>query len=144
MTDLAEYADPQLLEDPRTAVLVLQTAEFSDDAETLDGLARSGVTFDVMLKIARNPATAEHTLEYLIDADQRGLTFPITRRTDVSEDFIDRIAHRLTDRTAIYQASSAPQANGATLRYLADHPDAPASTVEMVAQRLHVDPATAA
>lgn len=144
MTDLAEYADPQLLENPRTAVLVLQTAEFSDDAETLDGLARSGVTFDVMLKIARNPATAEHTLEHLIDADQRGLTFPITRRTDVSEDFIDRIARRLTDRTAIYQASSAPQANGATLRYLAGHHDAPASTVEMVAQRLHVDPATAA
>jgi len=136
MVDLAQHADPQLLDDPRTALLVLQAAEFSDDAETLDGLARSGVTVEVMLKIARNPATAEHTLEYLIDADQRGLTYPITRRTDVSEGFIDRIARRLSDRTAIYQASSAPRAAEATLRYLADRPDAPVSTAEMVAKRV--------
>src|SRR5690625_5974110 len=64
---------------------------------------RSGVTLEVLRKIARNPATAEHTLEYLIDVDERGLIFPVTRRTDVSEEFIDRIARRLTDRTAIYR-----------------------------------------
>lgn len=144
IADLAEYADPQLLEQPRTVSMVLYAAEFSDDAEVLDGLARSEVTFEVLLKIARNPAVAECTLEHLIDVDQRGLTFPVTRRTDVSEDFIDRIAHRLTDRTAIYQASSAPRAGDETLRYLAERPDAPASTAEMVAQRLHAGPATAA
>ena len=144
MADLAEYADPQLLEHPRTVPMVLYAAEFSDDAEVLDGLARAEVTFEVMLKIARNPATAEHTMEHLIEVDERGLTFPVTRRTDVSEAFIDRIAHRLTDRTAIYQVSSAPQAAEDTLRYLADRPDAPASTAEVVSERLSADRTAAA
>lgn len=136
MTDLAEYADPHLLEDPRTVPLVLRAAEFSDDAETLDGLARSGVTSEVLRKIAHNPATAERTLEYLVELDQRWLTYPVTRRADVSEGFIDRIARRLTDRTAIFHASSAPRASEETLRFLAAHPSAPAATVEQVAERL--------
>ena len=144
MTDFAQYADPQLLDDPRTTLLVLRAAEFSDDAETLDGLARSGVTLEVLRKIARNPATAEHTLEYLIDVDERGLIFPVTRRTDVSEEFIDRIARRLTDRTAIYRASSAPQAAEETLRYLADRPDAPVLTADVVSERLSASRSTAA
>lgn len=76
MTDLAEYANPQLLENPRTVPLVLRAAEFSDDPETLDGLARSGVTSEVLRKISHNPATAEHTLEYLVELDQRWLTYP--------------------------------------------------------------------
>src|SRR5690625_1834278 len=105
---------------------------------------RSGVTLEVLRKIARNPATAEHTLEYLIDVDERGLIFPVTRRTDVSEEFIDRIARRLTDRTAIYRASSAPQAAEETLRYLADRPDAPVLTAEVVSERLSASRSTAA
>lgn len=136
MADLAEYADPQLLENARTVPLVLRAAEFSDDAEVLDGLARSGVTFHVLLKIARNSVTAEHTLEYLIEHDERWLTYPATRRTDVSEGFIDRIARRLTDRMAIFHASSAPRASDEILRYLAGHPSAPPATAEQVAERL--------
>ncbi|MDN5898950.1 MAG: hypothetical protein L0H74_02670 [Brachybacterium sp.] len=136
MANLAEYADPQLLEDPRTVLLVLRAAEFSDDAETLDGLARSGVTSEVLRKIAHNPAAAEHTLEHLVDLDQRWMTYPVTRRTDVSEGFIDRIARRLTDRIAIFHASSAPRASDETLRYLAGHPSAPPATAEQVAERL--------
>lgn len=136
MADFAQHADPQLLDDPRTTQLVLRAAEFSDDAETIDGLARSGVTPDVLRKIARNPATSEHTLEYLIDIDQRWLTYPATRRDDLSTELIDRIARRLTDRNAIYHLASAPSASPATLRYLAEHPSAPAATREMVANRL--------
>lgn len=136
MANLAEYADPQLLEDPRTVLLVLRAAEFSDDAETLDGLARSGVTSEVLRKIARNPAASEHTLEYLIDIDQRWLTYPATRRADLSADLIDRIARRLTDRNAIFHLASAPSASPDTLRYLADHPWAPAATREMVNEQL--------
>ena len=136
MANLAEYADPQLLEDPRTVLLVLRAAEFSDDAETLDGLARSGVTSEVLRKIAHNPAAAEHTLEHLVDLDQRWMTYPVTRRTDVSEGFIDRIARRLTDRIAIFHASSAPRASDETLRDLAGHPSAPPATAEQVAERL--------
>src|SRR5699024_8154102 len=116
--------------------LVLTAAEFSDDAETIDGLARSNVTAGVLRKIARNPATAGHTLEYLIDIDQRSMTYPVTRRTDVTAGFIDRIARRLTDRTAIYHASSAACASEETLRYLAAHPSAPPATAEQVAERL--------
>src|SRR5699024_4632540 len=96
MADRAAYAGPRLLDGPRTAHLVLTAAEFSDDAETIDGLARSNVTAGVLRKIARNPATAGHTLEYLIDIDQRSMTYPVTRRTDVTAGFIDRIARRLT------------------------------------------------
>jgi len=140
MTSLAQHADPHLLDDPRTAPLVLRTAEFSDDAETLDGLARSEVTGEVLRKIAHNPATAEHTLEYLIDLDQRWLTYPVTRRHDLSPEFIDRIARRLTDRNAIFHASSAPNAAPETLRFLAKHPAAPPATAETVAQRLGARP----
>ncbi|MDN5688694.1 MAG: hypothetical protein L0G94_18745 [Brachybacterium sp.] len=136
MTDLADYADPQLLEDPRTVLLVLRAAEFSDDADVLDNLARCGVTSEVLRKIAHNPATTEHTLEHLIDLDQRWMTYPVTRRTDLTAKFIDRIARRLTDRTAIFHASSAPQASDETLRYLAEHPSAPPATAEQVAERL--------
>lgn len=136
MTDLAQHADPHLLDDPCTASLVLRTAEFNDDAETLDGLARSEVTGEVLRKIAHNPATAEHTLEYLIDLDQRWLTYPVTRRADLSPEFIDRIARRLTDRNAIFHASSAPNAAPETLRYLAEHPSAPRATLETVTERI--------
>lgn len=136
MADLAEYADSQLLEDLRTVPLVLRAAESSDDAEVLDDLARCGVTSEVLRKVAHNPATAEHTLEYLIDLDQRWMTYPVTRRTDLTAEFIDRIARRLTDRTAIFHASSAPRASDETLRYLAGHPSAPPATAEQVAERL--------
>lgn len=139
MTDLAQHADPHLLDDPRTALLVLRTAEFSDDAQVLDGLARSKVTSGVLRKIAHNPATAEHTLEHLIDLDQRWLTYPVTRRHDLSPEFIDRIARRLTDRNAIFQASSAPNAAPETLRYLAAHPSAPPATLETVTSRIGVE-----
>jgi len=136
MTDLAQHADPHLFDDPRTVALVLRTAAFSTDAETLDGLARSAVTSEVLRKIAHNPAASEHTLEYLIDLDERWLTYPVTRRADLSPAFIDRIARRLTDRNAIFHASSAPNAAPETLRYLASHPSAPAATRETVARRL--------
>lgn len=140
MTDLAQHADPQLLDDPRTVALVLRTAAFSTDAETLDGLARSEVTGEVLRKIAHNPATTEATLEYLIELDQRWLTYPVTRRDDLSPGFIDRIARRLTDRNALFHASSAQNAAPATLRYLAAHPSAPAATRETVARRLGEQP----
>jgi len=136
MSDLADYADPHLLESHRTIHLVLQCAVFSDDAEVLDGLARSGVNSEVLRKIAHNPATAERTLEYLVERDERWMTYPVTRRIDLSAEFIDRIARRLTDRNAIYHASSAPSADEATLRYLAAHPSAPAAVAETVAARL--------
>lgn len=136
MANLAEYADPQLLEDPRTVPLVLRAAEFSDDVDVLDDLARCGAAFEVLRKVAHNPATAERTLKHLIDLDQRWMTYPVTRRTDVSGDFIDRIARRLTDRMAIFHASSAPRASDETLRYLAGHPSAPPATAEQVAERL--------
>lgn len=136
MSSLADYADPQLLESPRTAHLVLQCAAFSDDAEVLDGLARSGVNSEVLRKIAHNPATAERTLEYLVERDERWMTYPVTRRMDLSAAFVERIARRLTDRNAIYHASSAPCADEETLRYLAAHTSAPAAVAETVAARL--------
>lgn len=136
MADLAEYADPQLLDDPRTVPFVLRAAEFSDDADVLDNLARCGVTSEVLRKIAHNPATAEHTLEHMIDLDQRWMTYSVTRRTDLTAEFIDRIARRLTDRTAIFHASSAPRASDKTLHYLAEHPSAPPATAKQVADRL--------
>lgn len=136
MSDLADFADPQLLESPRTAHFVLQCAASSDDAEVLDGLAHSGVNSEVMRKIAHNPATAERTLEYLVERDERWMTYPVTRRMDLSAEFVDRIARRLTDRNAIYHASSAPCADETTLRYLAKHPSAPAAVAETVAARL--------
>lgn len=136
MADFAQHADPQLLDDPRTAPLVLCTAEFSDNAETLDGLARSEVTSEVLRKIAHNPATAEHTLEYLIDLDERWLAYPVTRRTDLPAEFVDRIARRLTDRNAIFHVSSAPNAAPETLCYLASHPFAPAATLDTVTRRI--------
>lgn len=144
MTDLAEYADPQLLESPRTIRLVLRAAEFSDDTEVLDGLARSGVTSDVLRKIAHNPATTERTLEYLVERDERWMTYPVTRRTDLTTEFVDRIARRLTDRNAIYHAASAPRASAETLRILAEHPNAPAGTTGLVADRIAESPAVAA
>lgn len=136
MTDFAEYADARFLEDSATVPLVLRAAEFSDDAEVLDGLARSGVSSEVLRKIAHNPATAERTLEYLVELDERWMTYPVTRRMDLSAQFVDRIARRLTDRNAIYHATSAPCADESTLRYLAAHPSAPAAVAETVAARL--------
>lgn len=136
MADFAQHTDPQLLDDPSTVRLILRAAELSDDAEILDSLARSDVTSEVLRKIAHNPATAERTLDYLIDLDQRWLTYPVTRRTDLPAEFIARIAHRLTDRSAIYHATSAPNASAATLRYLASHPNAPRGAVEQVERRL--------
>lgn len=47
----------------------------------------------------------------------------------MSEDFIDRIARRLTDRTAIFRASSAPCAGEETLRFLAAHSSAHAGSM---------------
>jgi len=136
MADLAEYTDPQLLDDPRTVPFVLRAAEFSDDADVLDNLSRCGVTSEVLRKIAHNPATAERTLEYLVERDERWMTYPVTRRMDLSAEFVDRIARRLTDRNAIYHASSAPCADETTLRSLAAHPSAPAAVAETVGARL--------
>ncbi|MGO2111690.1 MAG: hypothetical protein ACTH31_08760, partial [Pseudoclavibacter sp.] len=64
------------------------------------------------------------------------LTVPVTRRRDLSPAFIDRIARRLTDRNAIFHASSAPNAAPKTLRYLAAHPSAPPATAETVTERI--------
>lgn len=136
MTDLAQHADPHLLDDPHAVQVLLRTAKFSDDPEVLDELARAEVTSGVLRKIAHNPATPERTLEYLIDLDQRWLTYPVTRRRGLSPEFIDRIARRLTDRNAIFHASSAPNAAPETLRYLAAHPSAPPATLETVAERI--------
>lgn len=136
MTDLSDHADPRVTESPRTTRLALRPAEFSDDAQVLDGLARSDVSSEVLRKIAHNPAAAEHTLEYLVELDERWMTYPVTRRMDVSPQFIDRIARQLTDRNAIYHASSAPRADEATLRFLAGHPSAPAAVSETVEARL--------
>lgn len=136
MTAIDHHAAPHPLEDRRAVLVLLRTAEFSDDPEVLDDLARADVTSEVLRKIARNPATAEHTLERLIDLDQRWLTYPVTRRTDLSPEFIDRLARRLTDRNAIFHASSAPNASPETLHYLAEHPSAPPATTETVTQRL--------
>ena len=138
MTAPIQYTDPQRLDDPRTMQSLLRTAQFSDDADTLDQLARSEVPSEVLRKIAHNPATSEATLEYLIDLDQRWLTFPVTRRRDLSPEFIDRIARRLTDRNAIFHAASAPNAAPETLRYLATHRSAPPATGETVAQRISI------
>lgn len=136
MTTIAQHAEPQRLGNPRTVQSRLRTAEFSDDVEALDQLARSEVPGEVLRKIAHNPATSEATLEHLIDLDQRWLTFPVTRRCDLSPAFIDRIARRLTDRNAIFHASSAPNAAPKTLRYLAAHPSAPPATAETVTERI--------
>lgn len=84
MTTIAQHAEPQRLGNPRTVQSRLRTAEFSDDVEALDQLARSEVPGEVLRKIAHNPATSEATLEHLIDLDQRWLTFPVTRRCDLS------------------------------------------------------------
>lgn len=132
MTVVAQHAAHR----PHTMLELLRTAEFSDDPQVLDRLAHSDVPSEVLRKIAHNPATTEGTLEHLIDLDQRWLTFPVTRRRDLSPEFIDRIARRLTDRNAIFHASSAPHAAPETLRYLAEHPSAPPATVETVAERL--------
>lgn len=136
MTAIVQYAAPRSVEDPHAVQALLRTAEFSVDPEVLDDLARSKVAGEVLRKIAHNPATSADTLEHLIELDQRWLTFPVTRRHDLSPEFIDRIARRLTDRNAIFHASSAPNATRETLRYLAEHPSAPRATLESVAQRL--------
>ncbi|GAA1486970.1 hypothetical protein [Brachybacterium fresconis] len=132
MTVVAQHAAPR----PHTMLEYLRTAEFSDDSQVLDSLARADVSSEVLRKIAHNPAAAEGTLEHLIELDERWLTFPVTRRADLSPAFIDRIARRLTDRNAIFHASSAPNAAPETLRYLAEHPSAPAATSETVTRRL--------
>src|SRR5699024_7541412 len=59
-------------------------------------------------------------------------------------EFIDQIARRLTDRNAIFHASSAPNAAPETLRYLAAHPSAPKATLETVAERLGMPPLSVA
>lgn len=143
MSDMAEYADATLLEDRCTAHLVFRAAEFSDDPEILDGLAREKVTIGVLRKIAHNPATAEHTLAHLIETDERSLTYAVTHRTDVSAEFLDRIARGLTDSTAIFHAASAPNASEETLRYLVEHPSAPPVTADIAAPRLGLAPIAA-
>ncbi|MGP5079151.1 hypothetical protein ACTXKZ_13950 [Brachybacterium alimentarium] len=146
MTAIAQHAapHPHPCEDPHAVQILLCTAQFSDDAEVLDELARFAVTALVLRKIAHNPATTEHTLEHLIELDQRWLTFAVTRRRDLSPAFIERIARRLTDRNAIFHASSAPNGSPETLRYLAAHPSAPPATAETVAQRLGTGPLSVA
>src|SRR5699024_12734567 len=104
MNDFAEYADPRFLEDSTTGPQVLRAAEFSDDAEVLDGLAHSGVNSEVMRKIAHNPATAERTREYLVERDERWMTYPVTRRMELPAGSDDRIARPPTDRNASYHA----------------------------------------
>lgn len=136
MTAVAQHAAPHRLDDPRSVSALLRTAAFCDDPEVLDELARTEVTSEVLRKIAHNPATAEVTLEHLVQLDQRWLTYPVTRRHDLSPELIDRIARRLTDRNAIFHASSAPNAGPETLRHLAAHPSAPPAAVETVAERI--------
>lgn len=140
MTAVAQHAAPHHLDDPRAVQVLLRTAAFCDDPEVLDDLARTEVTSEVLRKIAHNPATAEATLEHLVQLDQRWLTYPVTRRRDLSPEFIDRIARRLTDRNAIFHASSAPNAAPETLRYLAEHPSAPPAAVETVTERIGTMP----
>jgi len=144
MTAIAQHAAPRPVEDPHDVQMLLRTAEFSVDPAVLDDLARTDVPGEVLRKIAHNSATSEDTLEHLIELDQRWLTFPVTRRHDLSPEFIDRIARRLTDRNAIFHASSAPNAAPETLRYLAAHPSAPKATAETVAQRLGMTPLSVA
>lgn len=132
MTATAQDSAPH----PHTVRAQLRTAEFSNDADVLDELARSQVSGEVLRKIAHNSATCEATLEHMIDINERWLTYPVTRRRDLSPAFIDRIARRLTDRNAIFHAASAPNAVPETLRYLAAHPSAPAAARETVTQRL--------
>lgn len=144
MTAIAQHAAPRPVEDPHAVQTLLQTAEFSVDPAVLDNLARTDVPGEVLRKIAHNPATSADTLEHLIELDQRWLTFPVTRRRDLSPAFIDQIARRLTDRNAIFHASSAPNAALETLRYLAAHPSAPKATAETVAQRLGMAPLSVA
>ncbi|WP_394216285.1 hypothetical protein [Brachybacterium vulturis] len=144
MTAIAQHAAPHPFEDPHAVQTLLQTAELSVDPAVLDDLARTDVPGEVLRKIAHNPATSTDTLEHLIDLDQRWLTYPVTRRHDLSPEFIDRIARRLTDRNAIFHASSAPNAAPETLRYLAAHPSAPKATAETVAQRLGMTPLSVA
>ncbi|MGP9583894.1 MULTISPECIES: hypothetical protein [unclassified Brachybacterium] len=144
MTAIVQHAAPHPVDEPPAVQVLLRTAEFSDDPEVLDELARTEVTGEVLRKIAHNPSTSEVTLEHLIDLDQRWLTYPVTRRHDLSPEFIDRIARRLTDRNAIFHASSAPNAAPETLRYLAAHPSAPKATAETAAQRLGMTPLSVA
>ena len=144
MTAIDRHAAPHPVEDRRAVLVLLRTAEFSDDPEVLDDLARAEVAGNLLRKIAHNPAASENTLEHLIEREQRWLTFPVTRRRDLSPEFIDRIARRLTDRNAIFHASSAPNAAPETLRYLAAHPSAPKATLETVAQRLGMGPLSVA
>lgn len=139
MTVIAQHTEPH----PHTVLALLRTAEFSNDPEILGKLARSAVPGEVLRKIAHNPAASESTLAHLIEIDQRWLTYPVTRRRDASPAFIDSIidsiARRLTDRNAIFHASSAPNATPGTLRYLASHPSAPAATRETVTRRLDAE-----
>lgn len=140
MTAIVEHAASHPVAEPHAVQVLLRTAGFSDDPEVLDELARAEVPDEVLRKIAHNPATSEGTLEHLIDLDQRWLTFPVTRRRDLSPEFIDRISRRLTDRNALFHASSAQNATRKTLRYLATHPSAPAATAATVAERLGTGP----
>lgn len=131
-------------DDPRVVHALAWRAKLSLDPQELDTLARPGMPYAVLQKIAHNPAASAETLERLIELDERSLTYPVTRRGDLSPAVIDRIARRLTDRNAIYHASSAPNAAPDTLRYLASHPSAPAGTRETVARRLGDDTLPAA
>lgn len=144
MNTIAERPAPQPVYDPRTVHALAHTAKLSLDPLVLDDLARPGMPFEVLHKIAHNPAASPETLERLVVLDEQWLTYPVTRRRDVSPERIDRIARRLTDRNAIYHASSAPNAAPETLRYLAAHPSAPAATRETVARRLGEEPVSAA
>src|SRR5690625_5694942 len=63
MTTIGQHAAPHPLEDQHAVRMLLRTAEFSDDPEVLDDLARAEVTGGVLRKIAHNPATSEDTLE---------------------------------------------------------------------------------
>lgn len=144
MSAIAQHAAPHSTDDPRTRHALAHTAKLSTDPQTLDDLARPGMPFDVLQKIAHNPATSADTLERLIELDERWLTYPVTRRGDLAPERIDRIARRLTDRSAIFHASSARNAAPETLRYLAAHPSAPAATQETVARRLGEEPVAAA
>lgn len=126
--------------DPHTTRRLLRTARHSTDPSTLDKLARQDVPTEVLARIAHNPATSEPTLVHLVERDERWLTFAVTHRTDLDPAVLDHIARRLTNRLAIYHATSAPNALPETLRYLAAHPDAPRGAVDQANERLGTAP----
>src|SRR5690625_7924956 len=82
MTTIGQHAAPHPLEDQHAVRMLLRTAEFSDDPEVLDDLARAAVNGGVLRNIAHHPATSEDTLECLFALDQSWLTLPVTRRPE--------------------------------------------------------------